>query len=190
MALQASLQDLATRLTGLSDRLAELQVTVLQDSPSEIALADGLSGVVDDLQGWVQDSLDALSSTLGGAPQSDLESIVESVSRCRVALLEVLRRFSADLAAQHRLEQLTAVGRERGGDWGLWARGVKEAVDRCDAALQQALGALLGCYQEVAERVGAGSMSVQATAIGAEIRLGEDGIEGAHERSEPGRRTR
>src|SRR5207245_2762137 len=64
VGLHGSLEEVAARLQGLSESLSELQVTLIQDPPDEIALADGLSGVVDDLQGWIKGSLSELADGL------------------------------------------------------------------------------------------------------------------------------
>jgi hypothetical protein len=58
---------------------------------------------------------------------------------------------------------------ERRGEWPHWAGITKERIEECRAPLEAVSKALATCWQELAERVGMTSITVQATNIGQKI---------------------
>lgn len=172
VGLQASLGELGAHLSDLHEVLNQLHLTLVEDRPSDIALADGMDAVVDDIQGWISECERALREA-PATPRTDgdLEDVVEALSECRYSTSNILRQFTQEIGSRQRIDHVTAVGRERGGEWTGWAVEVKRAVDLGDAALRELVDALLGCYQEIAERIGATSVSARATALG--VNFGE-----------------
>jgi hypothetical protein len=165
-----SLGELGARLSDLREVMTQLRLTLVEDRPSDIALADGMARVVDDIDGWISECERALregpSTTRTSA---DLEGIVQALSECKYCASNILRQFTQEVGARQRIDHVTAVGRERGGAWTGWATEVKRGVDLGSAALHELIDALLDVYQEIAERIGATSVSTQATSVGVHI---------------------
>jgi hypothetical protein len=61
------------------------------------------------------------------------------------------------------------LGSARRGEWLPWAASVKDGVEQCREPLEGVSKALAGCWQEIAERVGTTSISVQTSNIGQKI---------------------
>ncbi len=66
------------------------------------------------------------------------------------------------------LKELARLGSERRA-WLPWANTVKFGIDQCRPALEQTSKALAACWQELAERLGMVSVSVQT--IGQQIKM-------------------
>jgi hypothetical protein len=179
VGLQASLGELGARCSDFGDAMTRLRLTLVEDRPSDIALADGMAAVVDDIQGWVEECEHALREAPSSSRTSaDLEAIVECLAGCRYAVSKMLGQFSQELGARQRIDHLTAVGRERGGAWMRWAGEVKRSIDVSDAALREVVDSLLGCYQEVADRIGAGSVTATASSVGVSFGAPPTGVVG------------
>jgi len=86
--------------------------------------------------------------------------------------------FTANLVSYDRVSDLTTFGAERRGEWPSWVTSVKQGIDHCRFPLEEAGKALSECWQEIAERAGSTSISVQTTNIGQKIgRVVADGKE-------------
>ena len=88
---------------------------------------------------------------------------------CQERFHRIEQEFSSGLASYEKLKDLTMLGSERRGEWIPWASSVKDGVGQCQQPLEEASRALAGCWQEIAERVGSTSVSVQTTNIGQKI---------------------
>ena len=68
-----------------------------------------------------------------------------------------------------KLKDLATLGSERRGEWLPWSNSVKEGIEQCREPLDGVSNALAACWQEIAERVGMTSVTVQSTNIGQKI---------------------
>jgi len=66
---------------------------------------------------------------------------------------------------------LTSLGRDRGGEWLIWTRNVKTALEACREPLYEVNQAIFACWLELTDRLAAATISVQATSIGQQITL-------------------
>ncbi len=172
MALEATFQDLAVQFEKLRDVLCGLRLTVVEDKPSE---DDAM--LVEDFGDTVMDLLEGVDGASAAANEGrtavghplDIERARRALTACHERFNRIMHHFSSDLMCYERVSELERLGRERGGEWPVWTFSVKEALDRCQPPLYDVNQALFRCWQEIAERVGMTSVSVQTTNIGQQI---------------------
>lgn len=171
MALEAIFRELSKQLHQLHDALHALSVTV-GDRPEDhgAALADDLDNTVLDLVGVLyQARKAALNSRLAVTPPVDLDRTRRALTICQKRFLHLEQDFAAKLISYDKLRALARLGGERGGEWLHWAGSAKEGIEQCRPPLEAVRVAIAACWQEVAERVGMTSITVQATNIGQKI---------------------
>lgn len=172
MALESTFRDLPIRLMRLQDVFAELQLTLVVDVPPEEkqALTGKYGDAVEACRGWLAEALKAANEAsyavrhlrdLDGARRG-LEACSESVQRLRAC-------YSSDLASYERLRDLTQLATEVRGEWRLWANIARQGIERCREPLEDVDRAVVRCWQELAERVGANSVSVRTSSVGQRI---------------------
>jgi hypothetical protein len=169
MALEAAFKELCTNLHKLHEGLIGLRTTVVEDKPlcGDIVLVDVFGDASDDLLGWLEEALaDAREGQQATTHPVDLDRARRALTTCQERFNRISQRFSSDLVCYERIAELTRFGRKRGGEWRAWAASVKQALDRCQQPLYALSQTLFRCWQEIAERVGMTSVSVQATNIG------------------------
>lgn len=171
MALEATFRSMLVRLQRLNDDLLVLRLTLGDKPPgSESALVDQLENTVLDMTGLLQEALEssreALSAT--GRPV-DLDRAWRALTACQDCFQRIAHQFSADLISYEKLKDLATLGSQRGGEWFPWANSTKAGIEQCRHPLEEVSKALVGCWQELAERPGMMSVSVQATNIGQQI---------------------
>jgi hypothetical protein len=186
VALEAIFRELFSELRKLKDTLVAVRLTVVEDKPvtGEAALVDHMEDTILDIMGSLDEALKAARSAqkaVGNAP--DLNGARRALTICQERFHSIERQFAAELISYEKLKDLASLGSERRGEWIPWATSVKQGIEQCRYPLDGVSKALAACWQEIAERVGLTSISVQATNIGQKIvsRV-EDGAELAHER--------
>lgn len=169
MALEAAFNDLGTQLQSLHEGLVGLRTTVMEDKPlrGDAVLVDLFGDAADDLIGWLEEALVAVNEVRQTvAYPVDINHTRRALATCQERFNRIAHLFSSDLVCYERIAELTRFGRTRGGEWRSWADSVKAALDACQQPLYDVNQALFLCWQEIAERVGMTSLSVQATSIG------------------------
>ena len=172
MALEAAFDDLGFRMRAALEAMLELRVTVVEDKPlrGEAALVDGWGDAVEDLAGTAREAVEAAEEARRAlGPPADLDRVRRSLSACHERAVRVARAFWSDLASFERVGDLTRLARRRKGEWLAWSGSVRVALERCGAPLRETDAALLRCWQEIAERVGMNSVTLQATNIGRQV---------------------
>jgi hypothetical protein len=181
MAMEAAFRELLTELRKLYDTLVALRLTVVEDKPArgDAALVDRLEDTALDVMGLLNEALRAArlaQKGVLGAP--DLNGARRGLTTCQERFHRIERQFAAELVSYEILKDLASLGSERRGEWLPWANSVRSGIEQCREPLDGASKALAACWQEIAERVGMTSVSVQTTNIGQKIvsKL-EDGAE-------------
>jgi hypothetical protein len=185
MAMESAFRDLLSELRKLYDTLVALRLTVVEDKPArgDAALVDRLEDTVLDIMGLLNEALRAARLAQKGVLATpDLHGARRALTTCQERFHRIERQFAAELVSYEMLKDLASLGSERRGEWLPWANSVKSGIEQCREPLDGASKGLAACWQEIAERVGMTSVSVQTTNIGQKIvSKVEDGLEMAHE---------
>ncbi|HYO63113.1 MAG TPA: hypothetical protein VER08_05590 [Pyrinomonadaceae bacterium] len=176
MSLRTEYQSLYAQLESLNEALADLR-TVIDDRPPKgesVLLLDAFGDAVEDTLGWLDEALAAAGPHARGARQKgeaafDVNGARQALVFCQDQFNRITHRFTFDLVSYDRLSQLMQLGRERRGEWQAWAGGVRRELEGCQQHLYDTSQALFRCWQEIAERVGMTSVSVQTTTIGQQV---------------------
>jgi hypothetical protein len=177
MTLEAAFEDLCTHLHKLREGLLGLRTTVVEDKPLEgdSVLVDVFGDAAEELLGWLDEALGAAGEGRKATMDPiDLARARRALTTCQGRFIRISHQFSSNLVPYERISELTRFGRRRKGEWHAWATGVKEALERCREPLYDVNLALFRCWQEIADRVGLSSVSMQTTAIGQYVRTRED----------------
>jgi hypothetical protein len=171
MALEAVFQELRGQCQKGRDIFNGLHLAIVEDRPltGDLVLIDKFGDAVEDSLGGLEEMYAAVESSTAGHQAPDLERARRALVKCQERFNRVLQQFCSDLAAHDRLAALLNAGRERRGEWRAWTQHVKETIEQCQHVLFEINHALCQCWQEIAERVGLPSVSVQTTNIGQKI---------------------
>ena len=176
MTLEASFETLCLRLQRLQDVVTPLHVTVIEDRPLEgaVALVDEFSNAAEDLLGTLSAAFEAAKEARQAVKYPpDAQGARRSLVICQEQFNDCFYRLFSNPISYERLAELTSFGSKRGGEWGAWTDIVKDAIDRCRQPAFDVNQALSLCWQEIADRLGMNSVSVQATNIGQKIEIPE-----------------
>ena len=176
MALRAELENLGCQLERMHEVFSDLR-RLLDDHPSQgdkVLLLDSFGDAVEDLLGWLQESLDRCAPLLPaklGERRNDFDANVarQALVVCQGLFNQQMHRFSVDLVSYERVAQLLQFGRERGGEWQTWAKGIKLELESCQQHLFLTSQVLFRCWVELAEWIGMTSISVRTTNVGQHI---------------------
>lgn len=172
MTLEATFRELYIRLQELHDAVLGVRVTVVEDRPlqGDVVLVDVLGDAADDLLGWLSEALAAAAEGRQAAAHPiKIDTLCRTLTTCQDGFSRMSHRFTSDVTHHRRMAELARLGRERGGEWRAWTRGVTQALDACQEPQYEAGQALVRCWQAIAERIGTMSVSVQATAVGQHV---------------------
>jgi hypothetical protein len=164
MTLKNSITTLNQALQALSERMEELRLTIQEDHPLQeaSALVDLFGDAVEDCQGWLQDARQIALEQQGKLDtQPDLLHIRRALPACQELLGRCEQRYH-HLIAYDSLREMLNFGRRRGGEWQVWTTSVKESLESCQPYFDEIHQALFFCWNEIADRVGALSVSIQA----------------------------
>jgi len=170
--LEATFQGLVTELRKLQDTLVAVRLTVVEDKPvrGEAALVDQLSDSILDVMGELEEALKAARSAQKAvANVTDLNTARRALTVCQQRVHRIERQFAGELVSYEKLKDLASLGSERRGEWLPWSKSVKEGIEQCRPPMDGVSKSLAACWQEIAERVGMTSVTVQATNIGQKI---------------------
>ncbi len=170
MALEAAFRELSVCLHHLHDALNELQVTLGDKPPDdEAALADGVEAAVLDLMGTLHEARKAaLNGRRAVGHPVDLDQARRALVVCQQRFHQTEQQFASDLVSYGNLKELDRLAKERRA-WLPWSSAVKQGIEQCRQPLAQTSTALAACWQELAERLGTMSISMQANNVGQQI---------------------
>jgi hypothetical protein len=172
VALESTFRELPIRLTRLQDVFAELQLTLVVDVPAEEkqALTGKYGDAVEACRGWLSEGLKAANeASFAVRHLGDLDRARRGLEVCQENVQRLRGCYSSDMASYERTRDLVQLGAERQGEWRLWATIARQGIERCREPLEEVDRALVRCWQEIAERVGANSVSVRTTSVGQKI---------------------
>ncbi|SRR6266566_2730280 len=173
MALQIAFEDVEARLKELQDALLHLHFAVVEARSPRIAhhLADRLGDqVIPDLQGLTRDALlEAETGVAASSHPPDIGTCGHALLGCQKDLNQIAGRFWTELGSYGPISDLIGLGEEHSAEWRIWTEGVLNALDRCQQPVYDASEGLAVCWEEILERIGTTSVSVQATNIGQQI---------------------
>jgi hypothetical protein len=171
MALEATFRQLSVSLHKLHDALNGLHVTV-GDKPQdgEAALADGLENALLDMMGTLHETRKwALHARRAIAHPGDLDQARRALTHCQERFHRIEQQFATELVSYDRLRELARLGRARRHEWIPWTNSTKDGIERCREPLEICSKALASCWQELAERAGATSISVRNAIVGQKV---------------------
>ncbi len=155
-------------LQALREELVGLRTTIREDRPlgGDSVLVDMFGDDADDMLGWLAEALTAARDGQQAVEhQLDLNGAWRALTTCQQRFGQIEYRLF-DLISYDRLAPLMHFGRQQGGEWRAWTSSVKAALDRCQSPIYDVNQALFRCWQEIGERAGLSSVSVQATNLG------------------------
>jgi hypothetical protein len=173
VALRVELENLGCQLERMQEVFSDLR-RLLDDHPSEgdkVLLLDSFGDAVEDLLGWLQESLERCAPFMParrGERENDFDANVarQVLVVCQGLFNQQMQRFLVDLVSYDKVAQLLKFGRERGGEWQTWAKGIKLELESCRQYLFLTSQVLFRCWVELAEWIGMTSISVRTTNVG------------------------
>lgn len=177
MAMEATFRDLSVCLLHLHGSLKELQVTLGDKPPDdESALADGVETAVLDMMGTLHEARKAAQNgqKAVGHPV-DLDLARRALMICQERFHRIEQQFASDLVSYEKLKQLARLGKRRRA-WLPWSSALKQGIEQCRPYMEQTSAALASCWQELAERLGTMSISMQATNVGQQITVPQSSV--------------
>jgi hypothetical protein len=169
MTLEGMFMDLATKWERLVEELEHgLLWSVMETKPDEEhALATHYVDAATDLIAAARLGLAACQTAADG--NTSLGQSGKSLLCCQQQYNSVVELFDSTMASYARIRKIKRFGSEKRNAWRDWAAQVCKAVERCRQPIDDLNRAIFNCWQEVADRVGTSSVSVQTTNIGQQI---------------------
>jgi len=170
VALDDAFATLTRRLEGLHETVDALRVALTEDRPEgdDVLLFDLFGDALTDGQGWLEEALEAARRAQAEA------GAATAASRARALLVashggfdRFAERLSSDLSAYERVEELTALARERGAGWPRWVEGVRRLLATCGRMAQECNRAFFDCWREAASQSGSPAVSIHNANVGA-----------------------
>lgn len=174
MALEVSIAELLAGLEEMREALELLRVTLVEDKPlkADLAMADGLSDITDDLRGSLEEALAAVRGAREAVRNGfDVAAAYRELARCQTQVNHIGRRAVDDLLCYEQIAELErlVVMRTGGAELPGWAKLVREAIQRCRQPLHNMNERLSACWLELAERSSGGHGCVKTANIGQKI---------------------
>lgn len=172
MGLEKTFGEFGICLQRLDDRLKELGLTMELDRPerNDASVVDVFEYAVLDLCGWVKETLHhARIAEKSVRHTLEMEKARHALIVCQERFQRIEELFFGKLVSYDDLNELINFGAERRGEWRSWVTSVRKGIELCREPLEDARKKLAECWQEITERVGMMTVSVQNTSIGQNI---------------------
>jgi hypothetical protein len=177
VSFRVEVENLGSQLERMHEVFSDLR-RLLDDHPSEgdkVLLLDSFGDTVEDLLGWLEESLQRCAPLLpakaGEANDFDANLARQALVVCQDLFNRQMHRFLVDLVSYEKVAQLLKLGRERGGEWQTWAKGIRMELESCQQHLFLTSQVLFRCWVELAEWIGMTSISVRTTNVGQQFRV-------------------
>jgi hypothetical protein len=170
VALEAGLDTLVSDLTILCGILYDLDVNAGDvGEPEGAHLADEVREALTEICGLGQASLSSAIEARRAAGQVfDAAQLRRSLAESQRQFQSLARSLFSTLLTYERISQLLRFGYEH-TLWRGWVKSVRHGLEKCRPAVETAEDAYFHCWQEIAERLGAGPVSLNTTNIGQQI---------------------
>src|SRR5262249_17829901 len=132
--IETTFQKLAVQCKGQRDALHELQMTVAEDRPLHdvVKLVDKIGELAEDALGEAEEALAAaIAGHRAVAGTVDWERARGSLTDCQQCAGRLQQVFFAKLMRYEVIDELVNLGRQRGGEWRVWAELAGETLQRC-----------------------------------------------------------
>jgi hypothetical protein len=199
MGLETAFQLLCQQLGLLKEAVDELQLNLSGDyypesrSPKKRDSDSGreqaplpvqqLADKVSELEGAVEEARHAASNAeRAGRHPRNLEEAQLALIVIQRCLNKVLKTFLFEVAAYDTIQILVRMGRRQGGKWPQWISLLKTVIEGCSSPLHGSVHAVSVCWEELAEKLSAKAISLQATNIGQQITTRQNPERAAHDR--------
>jgi hypothetical protein len=172
MAIEAVFLNLIRKFDAMREALESLALTAIEDRPAsgEVLLVDRLGNLVEDLRGWAEEAREAASQASHAlAHPADLNLGRRALAIANERFLRLEYRFFDEAVEHATISELTRFSRQSGREWLSWAGGVVQALNACRSPIRELDEALFQAWQELGERLGSRSLSVQTNNIGQQI---------------------
>jgi hypothetical protein len=172
MAIEPVLLDLVRKFDALREALQGLALTTIEDRPAhgEVLLVERLGDLVEDLRGLTEEAREAARQAQDAlAHPADFALGRRALGEASERFIRVEYRFFGEAVSHGMIAELRRFGRQRGREWLSWTGGAVEALEACRTPLRELDEALLQAWQELGERLGSRSLTVQTSAIGQQI---------------------
>lgn len=171
MALQQSFGNLAEKFDRLVYVVSELTV-MLDPNPmrDEPHLVHQIWDQTVQLEASAEEAFAAARVAVGAAGYPlDMDRLRQNMIVMQRAYNEIVKIYLFELVFNPGLAELTQPTGRRGDSWRRWGLAVTASIARCRQPMFEVSEALFQCWQEMVERIGMNSVSVQTKAVGQEI---------------------
>jgi hypothetical protein len=172
MAIEATFNNFLAAIDSLREAIGDLRLTAVEDRPlrDSLMILDRMGDAIDDLDGWLEQGSEATRRAAKAASYPiDTPRTIAALSDANTHLVNLQQKFYSGIASYQQVSELMKLGSSRGGEWRAWSNSVNQALVHAEQAIIDAHRALLGTWQELAERVSVSAVSVQTTNIGQQI---------------------
>jgi hypothetical protein len=169
MALDRAFQDLCDRLRALEAGLEELSSAVLHSKPAEGRAPAGANK-----EHYLADLLWEMVAEMQGRQKEASTAATEArlLKASQEAVNLVGRQYSSEIVSYERVNDLMTLRTEH-PEWAGWVEAQLTHLSGLGKQIGDTNEAFLFCWQEIAERVGMTSVSVQTTTVGQQISAAE-----------------
>jgi hypothetical protein len=154
MALETAFKEVNTQMRSLHDVFLDLRLAIVDERPAmgDPVLVDVFGDVADDLLAWLSAALICVGKgTQAARHPTQLGEARRHLVSSQEQFNNISHRFWSNLNSYERVSELVYLGRDRGGDWLVWAHTVKERLERCRQPLYSTNLALFRCWKELTE---------------------------------------
>jgi hypothetical protein len=171
VGLEGTFRELVKQIQALHEALHYLNLTVGDQPEGDgTMVADDLDEGVLNLIGVVHEARRAaLNASKAVKYPVDVNRARQALTVCYARFHNIEQEFVRHVTAYDRLRALAVLAAERRGEWPHWAAITKERIEECRPPLEGVSLAIAACWQELTERVGMTSITVQTTNIGQKI---------------------
>jgi hypothetical protein len=191
MSIEAVFLNLTRKFDVMRDALQSLALTAIEDRPAsgEVLLVERLGNLVEDLRGWAEEAREAAEQASHAlAHPTDLNLGRRALAVANERFIRLEYRFFDGATSHGTVSELIRFGRQQGREWLSWTGGVVQALDACRSPLRELDEALFQAWQELGERLGSRSLTVQTNNIGQQITAAAPPRRAAASRAPRGRR--
>lgn len=187
MTIESAFNELQRGLREFEEALDALGTTVEQDKPAgdDVIVASRLNDAVLAARGYLEESLIAAAAACGAVVHPfDADRARLALVRCQERFHRFANCFADEIASYECWDDLTSIRQRRGREWVGWVSVIQDALRHCRGLIEDIRGKLFLCWQELAERTNAGSVSVINTQVGQRVAVGNLPAAASLDRSE------